>query len=164
MRHWSGRHYGILACQKSTTAALLVTYKKYTEMLKLIQNLRWHSQSHFSGCSPGASSTVLEFYSKSEKKMAENSVTNQIGYREKCVNSMDGPPLCCQRSVDFTLYFKFHIVVSSLSMILSHDFPDSQFLYIFLSGFQLSIPKIVWDNIVQAVLRLHGSLTTRFSK
>ena len=41
------------------------------------------------------------------------------------------------------------LIVSSLSMILSHDFPDSWFSFFFYlasSGFQLSIPKIVWDN------------------
>ena len=46
---------------------------------------------------------------------------NQIGYREKCVNSMDGPPLCCQRSVNLTLYFRFHIGPLFLCWFLAVD-------------------------------------------
>ena len=54
-------------------------------------------------------------------KLGEKFCENQIGYREKCVNSMDGPPLCCQRSVNFTLYFRFHIGPLFLCWFLDVD-------------------------------------------
>ena len=82
------------------------------------------------------------------KKNAGKFRENQIGYREKYVNSMDGPPLCCQTTCRF--HSLFHIS-RCFVMILSHDFPYFHFIAKYVQSgqiFQLG-RQVSWRMEVQ---------------